>query len=161
MGLQIKGIWSIESEVFINSVQIRPPDEIVEGISFDIDDRRLTEAQHPLKGRTKASGCYLYYCYYDLGTYIEPVYIYAGKADKFGKRLWTHWNDGERIDAFFKKYLNSGLLKKSFPLPDGTTVEQEPEPMVRVALWFVDEALERTMLEHGIIYAYRPKMNIG
>ncbi|HEY6897829.1 MAG TPA: hypothetical protein VI279_11255 [Rhodocyclaceae bacterium] len=162
MNSPIRGIWeTVEGQFFVATSLIPHPDEIIEGISSDKADRELMEAPHPLKGRMNASGCYLYYCYYDWGEGTKPVYIYAGKTARLGKRLWTHWSDGERIDKFFESHVDSGHLDMQITLADGSIHTIQPEPIIRVALWFVAGKRERTMLEHGIIYAYQPRMNNG
>lgn len=162
MSNRIKGIWKdVDNSFFETSIPLPPPDEIIDAVEFDVAHRELAETPHPLQGRMSEGGCYLYYCYYDWGEGTKPVYIYAGKSKKFSKRLWTHGRDKERIEQFFKLYWDTGALGWSVLLKSGSTALIHPHPIVRIALWFVKDKREMLMLEHGLIYAYRPYMNVG
>lgn len=158
----IPGLWEdVDIDFFRTGIELPLPDEIVHGIRFDPMDRKLMDEPHPLKGRMNSAGCYLYYCYYDFWNGTKPMYIYAGKSGNLAKRLWTHWRYGEYINEFFTTYIDTGRLAIEVPRKDGGTEWLNPEPIVRAALWFEKDEVERTMLEHGLIYAYRPIMNRG
>ena len=163
MDMNIPGIWgAVESEFFITETMLPAPNEIIDGIYSDKAHRDMMEEDHPLKGRMNTPGCYLYYCYYDWGEGVKPVYIYAGKTVQLGRRLWEHWTGNEgKVEAFFVENVDSGKLDLEVVLETGSVSVVQPEPIVRVALWFIDNERDRTMLEHGIIYSYRPWMNFG
>lgn len=139
---------------------IPDPDEIVEGIDFDPMHRKWTDIPHPFKGRMSSGGCYLYYSHYECDDMLRPCYIYAGKSIKFARRLWTHWTDGQNISKFFDR-VDQGKFRLEIEHSDGSRKTYEPNPMVRAALWFVDDPIKRTRLEHGLIYAFSPAINRG
>ena len=158
----IRGVWrGVETKFFVTTCRLPPPDEIIDAISSDKADRGLMEMDHPLKGRMRTAGCYLYFGYYKWEESAQPVFIYAGKASHLGKRLWTHWTTKGHIAKFLDAYLSSRENDIQVSLSDGTTKRIELEPFIRVALWFRQDKRERTLLEHGLIYGYQPCMNVG
>lgn len=152
--------WKIETEFFRKNIILSAPDGVVNAISFDSFDRRLMSNQHPFAGRMSVGGVYLFYCYYDTSSFVEPVYIYAGRTGKFSRRSLEHWRgDTYKIEEFFLRYIDTGLLDKMITLGDGASVTARPHSIVRMAYWTEDNEESRMFLEHGIIFTYRPFMN--
>ena len=157
---QPDGAWELEAEFFRTDVTLSAPDGVVNAISFDAFDRKLMGDRHPFSGRMNVGGGYLFYCYYNESNFIKPVYIYAGRAGKFSRRGLEHWRgDTYKIEEFFLRYVDTGLLDQDVALASGEFVTARPHPIVRMAYWIEDDEEKRMFLEHGIIYTYKPYMN--
>ena len=159
--MKIPGFYEQEdSHLLSKPLWLPNPDEVVEAIDFDPKHRELDDQPHPFHGRMQCGGCYLYYCYYEGPGQLIPVYVYAGKSHKLAYRLWKHWRYGPYITDFMDG-VDRGEFRLSLTLPDGSRRLLEPDFVTRIAIWFVDDPVARTRLEHGLIYGFSPLMNRG
>lgn len=147
-------------EFFENAHGIKTPDEIFDTIHFDPFAREVEEVEHPLKGRSYLSGCYLIYTFYDWGEERRLCPIYAGRAKTLSGRLCTHHNDdASRVSNFYENLVDSGKMKIIATSSNGKQIHVNPEEITRVAIWHEPNERERIFLEHGLIYIFRPEMN--
>lgn len=154
------GAFSHESHFFVTLTGIRMPDEIFEPIHLDPAAREIEDVEHPLKGCSNISGCYLIYTFYDWGEGTSICPIYAGRAKRLSGRLCNHHNDDEgRILRFYEEFVDLGHMDISKTLKSGNATNVRPEELTRVAIWIAQDERERMFLEHGLIYTYRPTMN--